>query len=441
MADPNPTPSFGPYYSGGAALTHISMFLNIALPGKDSSSWGIVWNEYGKACVLRPPTLDKDGDGLAIVYEWKGPIPPDPAAPRPGTGGGQSMESALGKFFSEPLQSAKSLAIEYVANPAIRTGIFAHNLIVANPIATDAASLGLDVWGVLASGAAVCGFGAETAATGVTGVGAPAAAAGAIATAGSYSAFLSSGALMVADGRHLYLEVFSTDDAVKAWEDTPYYDKAEKFGPLVALFDPLREGVQALKSARDLKLLKPVSSAAAKDLATANADAARAASQSAKDTELLDKVQAYLAKPGHVSEPIDQKVAAALQDKQAASKAAAAAAKIRAAQAQKNFLRLSKKADELQKEISDYIALRVHFKDATLVRDATTNAWSGGMYVANNPFSTSYGQTTPGAAAPSIFDNALRALIPTGFYKQAMGGFSHYFNIVVAAVGAHATGQ
>jgi hypothetical protein len=176
---------------------------------------GVIWVEPGGCTVLRYPIYDSDGDGLAVIYEWKDPVRPTPAPPQKKTAGTGSLSSTLRDFFSNQIQSVKTAATDYIVNPAIQTYDVAHNWIVNNPKTVDTANLGLDLWGVAASGAALLGFGTVTAASGATGVGAPVAAASGTATAASWLALVSSADLVGADGGHLFLELFYGETAAK----------------------------------------------------------------------------------------------------------------------------------------------------------------------------------------------------------------------------------
>jgi hypothetical protein len=376
-----------------------------------------------------------DGDGLAVIYEWKGPVPPAPAPPQKQKAGSGSLSSTLHNFFSNQAQSIKAAATDYIVNPAIQTYDAAHNWIVSNPKTVDTANLGLDLWGVAASGAALLGFGAVTTASTATGVGAPVAAASGTATAASWLALVSSSALVGADGRHLYLELRYGDATAKNFEKTEFYDKTEKFVPVLLLFDPLREATQAIRAGRELKTIPQATAAAAREMSAANAAAAQALAQAAHDGEVLGKVQEFVAKPGHMPSAADDKFTAALKGDQASAKAAAAAATARAAEAEKRLTELTEKAKKLQEKISDYMALSIHFQEATLLRDGITNAWSVGNYGFNNPFAANSGEKILMSSTRSAFSDPLQALAPASLSHGFVSSLVHYLSIGVAAVG------
>ncbi len=201
------------------------------------------------------------------------------------------------------------------------------------------------------------------------------------------------------------------------------------------LFDPLREATQVIRAGRELNTIPQAVTAATKDVAAANADAADALAQAARDGDVLGKVQNFVSKPGHMRSAADDKFTAALKDDQASSQAAAAAAKARAAAAEKRLTELTEKAKKLQEKISDYMALSIHFQEATLLRDGTTNAWSVGTYIFNNPFAANSGEKIPMSSTRAAISNPLLALVPAGTRQGLVSSLVHYFSIGVAAVG------
>lgn len=418
--------TFGPYHTAASARIHLSMFQSMAFPGRDSQNWGIVWSEQGRTCVLRSPTYDKDGDALALAYEWTGPAGPKaksnnaPHAPK------RPVQSVLQEFFASTEQSLQATADTYVVNPVI-TGVNAvHNAIVDHPIAFDSVNTVLDAYGMatgFVGGATAIGVGSATSATGVA---APLGVAEIAAGTTGIAAGVASLALFRADGEHLYLELFANEAAVKKWENSHTYLNTERVAPIVALIDPAREGTQALKAMRDLPLVKIEAASAARLATDMAADATNASDAAARINTLANNAQKTL--------DSESNALARIKQVQSVRQADATTASARAVAAAADLARLQKKASALEKEVKGYFSLQVHFMDATVTRDTVLNSWALGNYGFNNPFSKKFGEhigTDPAAAS-------LQALVPNHRSGPQMLNFLHHIYVAVVAVGGGA---
>ncbi|WP_026439542.1 hypothetical protein [Acidocella facilis] len=422
MTDGTERFTFGPYLSAAMARHHLRMFQSLAFPGQGSEAWGIVWSENGQACVLQPPTYDKDGDALALAYEWTGAVPLHPK-PQYDKTPARSVKTILEEFYTNSVQNLKTFAVTHVVNPVISSVNAVHNVIVDHPIAFDTMNTALDAYGTISGfldGLVLFGVGGATSATGV---GVPLGAAEIAAGATGFAASGASFNLLVADGRHLWFEVFSDDKAVKRWEGTEYYKNTERIAPLVAIIDPLREGTKALGAMRELRPLSTETAAATKLAANTTAAATEATDAAARIDNLAGNAQKIL-------DP-NSNALAQIKQQQVLRQANAAAAAARAKEAAADLARLQKKADELQKEVSDYFTLKVHFKEATLTRDAALNGWSMGNYAFNNPFSEHFGEHIGNQTKAG----PLQALVPAGLSGAEMLGFMHHIYAAVIAVG------
>lgn len=415
--------TFGPYHSAAAARQHLLMFQSRAFSGQGSEAWGIVWSENGRACVLQPPIYDKDGDGLALAYEWTGPVPTCPIPAKPDDTPPRQIKSILEEFYTNSVQSLKTAVVAGIVNPAI-TGLNAvHNVIVDHPVAFDSVNVVLDACGMVTGfvgGLILFGSGGATSATVVA---APLGAAEIAAGATGWAASGASAALLMADSRHLYLELFSGTAAIKKWEGTGYYQNTERVAPLVALIDPLREGTKALGAMRELRPLGGETAIAAKLATTATTAATEATDAAARIDNLAGNAQKVL-------DP-NSNALAQIKQQQAVRQANVAAATARAQAAAADLARLQKKAAALQKEVSDYFTLKVHLKDATITRDTALNSWAGGNYAFNNPFSQKFGEHI--GKEPEA--TPLQALVPTGESGTAAFNFLHHLYASVVVLG------
>ncbi len=415
--------TFGPYYTSGSALHHLQMFHALAFPGQGSADWGIVWSEHGRACVLQQPAYDGDGHALALAYEWTGSVPALPAPASLNKSSPHPIKAVLEEFFTDKWQTAKAATETNIINPAISKLNAIHNVIVDHPKTFDGINIILDAYGTVTGiigGVAVIGAGSATSATVVAApVGVAEITAGVTATAAGAASFL----LLRADTKHLYLEIFSDDTAVKKWEGTAYYKNTERVAPLVALIDPLREGTQALRAMRELRPLGAETATAVKLATTTAVDATDATNAAGRMDNLANNAQKVLDPNSNTLAQITQQ--------QATRKATAAAARAHAEAAAADLAKLQKKAAALQKEVTDYFTLKVHFQEATVTRDATLNIWSVGNYSFNNPFSNNAGEHI----GPKVASAPLQALIPFSLSSAAAAGFMHHLYAAVIAVG------
>jgi hypothetical protein len=418
MATPQYQFTFGPYGSGLCALSQITSFHMRSFPQDDWQNWGIVWSENGHSIVLKDLTLDGDGDGLAVTYEWTGPVPAAPVTP-PANAGTRSTVSAIKDFFQAKTRAVESFAISNVVNPLIEGANAAHNIIVDNPIPFDVANTGMDIYGVItgyAASAVLWGGGAAATATGVAAApGVAAMAAGYTSAAAGTACFL----LTISDGTHLVLEVVSkvtgSDDVVKSWEGTGYYKNTERYMPIVAIIDPLREGGMLLKNMRELKTIAPLKAADEGLIAqapVAAAAAARTDNLAANAVNVMDK---------------DSPALAAIRKAQAARLATAQEAAAKATAAAADLKRLAEKADKLNEEIKKFLTWKMHWKESTASKDVALNAWSVGNYAFNFPFVENYGE--------HIGDSPVRSLIPPHMSLEAASNLIHYLQIQAVAIG------
>jgi hypothetical protein len=421
------------YGNTASALHHTKRFLIGALSPRQAHGIGIVWLDSQGTSLLQAPTFDTKGHGLAVVFQYRGPIRPEHVPPKR-HGAVRTTYDAVYDFFAAGTRDAYQTV---------------HNAIVDHPDIVGAVNVGLDLVTTGETVVALLGEAAVTVplVTSVFGVAAlPLDDAAMVTTA---SALGASAALLVADGKDLGLRLFEGQKVAEKYETgSEFYARTEQFGPLIAIIDPLREATRVLQAGRSVKAAE----AAVQD-ATKAADAARAANNmadaAAADAKAgADRVSNYLAQPGR---PVTQEGQALMQRRAAASAAAsrqASAAAAKTAETLKNLDALKKKADALTDIINDYTRVgRLHH--SALRESVATNFWAIGNYAFNNPFSaysgkpvglaamrnpTAYQAATGGGARPSPWLALVPDSLLDGRGRLSMSEFVHYMTLRVVAV-------
>ena len=407
---------FGPYQSAAGVRMHVESFLALAFP-RYSGRMGIVWRDpAGLAVCVREPTYDDAGDGLSLVLTWHGAVKPPP--PPPPRSRFEKIESTIGRFFSEIGNSfdkgmaayGRAQIAQAQAEMAAEQEIYRslHNLVADHPAIAATVAVGIDIMGVVASGATVIAAGMATiGATGTfVGIAADTVTVPVFTSAAASTA--ASLALLVADSIDLGLYLSGDEAMVDEYEQSSIYRRTEGFAPLVALLDPGREAFQAMRS----EALLPAAEGklAAVRATSAEADASAHAAQNALEAAKARdaKLNAYLNKPGHVATPVADDAARMKSAARVSERASHAQSTREAAQkAAQHLLSLQLKAHELQDEIDTWWRWQWNARKESGPRDLAAAGVSMTVWSANNPFARDFGKHD---AAPPLMARSQAAM-------------------------------